>query len=952
MEQLLRRGQEYCFDCCSQRLFRISRFGCVFECRCPDGILNVQSVLRDYVAELNEGERFIEFVPVISGRISTHNCKIAQVEIDFTNRCVRLGFMNMTTSASLQIMKELPLSLSESTMIQEGCFRYSIDSLDLLLHELRMLSGESGNRLHVNEPSRVCREAISTVKENKAVHLPDLLPPKLMAALHRHQVDGICKALSFGGRAMFADEMGVGKTLQAIGTLAALNAFPALIVCPAALRHMWADELEKWLMDVLNMDDIRVITSSSDFLSRSDEPKVVVTSFHMVSLLANHMKSRQWSSLVVDESHILHTSVDASCDAHYTTLLCELGRRTKYCLLLTGTPSLSTPFDLFNQVDTVCPGLLGSSRFEFALRYCRIEFSPYFRTFECTRSTELHSLLNATCMIRRLKSETLVDLPTKQRVILRIPTDAIRGQKNKSLFQKVYSDNWIESREKILDIVDLLLCKHGKIVLFAHHLNLLDCLTTYVNDKKVTWIRIDGGTPMNSRVELLSRFNDGDVSVALVGITACAVGVRLTGASCALFAELPPDIGWMQQAEDRLHRPGQKNHVILYYIISTGSFFDGAQFSRLSRSFQAVRRITDGVKLSLDASYLSGTAPVHNALLEEEATPSAGHPAPSFLDISGLSAPLLFRISHNTGRIHVVHEGKHLTSLSTQEAQQYWRHDGEFPRQLRDYLSHVDMLSPVERRRLRTAAAWLPSNFTWRPVRAPRKTVVRYAKSDILLGRVFFWKVVKRNFPERTYGALLVPLETHFLPVCLECDSTLVASEFISPGSVVRIDDDTRMFCSGACRGVFFIKRSSSAARRGVQEVDKGICSVCQVDCELLYSLAVAATSRSEREDILDRLHPQLRQHPVLFNRIVEHPTPGSIWNADHILAVSQGGGSSDLDNLQTLCVACHADKTVSEARVGYKAVAEKVPRTTVNLASLHFLSRGVRRVTSACPTV
>ncbi|ESL07157.1 SNF2 DNA repair protein [Trypanosoma rangeli SC58] len=557
----------------------------------------------------------------------------------------------------------------------------------------------------------------------------------------------ICRALAFGGRVLFADEMGVGKTLQAIGTVAALSAFPTLIVCPAALRYMWVEEVEKWLAETVEMEDIHVITSSSQFLSVSDAPKVVVTSYHMVSILAAQMRSREWSCVVVDESHTLHTTLDASSDAQYTSLVCELGKRAKYCILLSGTPSLTSPFDLFNQIDTLHSGMFGQTRFDFALRYCRMEFLPHFRVCECVRNVELHSLLAATCMIRRLKSETLIDLPSKQRILLRLPETVVHGQRREVCFQKEYSLSWGRKRDEILEVVDFLLKKYTKVVLFAHHIKLLDVLTTHVSKQKVSWIRIDGSTPMSARATSLSGFNQGDIRVAIIGITACAVGIHLTGASCALFAELPPDATWMQQAEDRLHRPGQVRHVVFFYIVGTSSFFDGELFARLCRSFQTVRRTTDGVAASLTASYAShmesfGDVTETNLAAVKNATASFNLAA---------AAPLLFRISSNTGRIHVRQGGKYLLSLSLDEARQHWSLTDDFSHELRQFILNVESLSFFERRRMRLASVWLPSNFSWRSEKARCKTFLRYAHEGPVLGRVFFLEG----------QSLLIPL--HFL---------------------------------------------------------------------------------------------------------------------------------------------------------------------------------------------
>ncbi|ORC88620.1 putative SNF2 DNA repair protein [Trypanosoma theileri] len=946
MEQFLASGQKYCLVCNTLRWFKISRFGCVFACRCPGCFIDFRNVLRDYVNAVNLGERQVEFVPVISGRVSTEHMKIAQVELDLLEKAVCLRFMNTTSEDALQIVSGLPNSLGQWVATVDGYFRFPMESLDLLLHELKMASDVNGDPLYINEPSQRSLEIASTSNTQRNFSLSELLPARLFSALHQHQIDGICRALMFDGRVLFADEMGVGKTLQAIGTVAALKAFPTLVVCPAALRHLWVEEFEKWLTDVIELDDIHIISSSSNFLSIKDTPKVVITSFHMAAILATQMKSRVWKCIVVDESHTLHTTLEAYTDAQYTSLLCDIGKRSRYCLFLSGTPSLTSPFDLFNQIDTISPGLLGRNRCEFALRYCRTEFSPYFRVWESTRGVELYSLLASTCMIRRLKSEILTDLPSKQRVLLRVPEKVLNIQEKGNSFQEKYATSWRKKSDKIIEVVDYVLTKYTKVVIFAHHIKLLDCLTKHINEKKYTWIRIDGSTPVSSRATSLSLFNNGDIRVAIIGITACAVGIHLTGASCALFAELPPDVTWMQQAEDRLHRPGQEKRVIFFYIIGSGSFFDGELFARLCRSFQAVRQATDGVSSSLTASYASHAVSLSDEVMDVNTI--TGRYAGTSLHLT-TSASLLFRISPNTGRIHVSQAKKYLTSLSIDEAQQHWSLSDDFSRQLTQFMLNIEKLSSYEYRRLKFSARWFPSDFTWKPEKNERKTAFRYSHEKPLLGRVFFWKVNRRhNYSTHSYGALLSSSGGSYKPLCLECEHPLSCTLTISPGDIVHTDHDTDMFCGGSCREAFYIKRSGFAVRRSVREADKGICSCCQVDCETLCALVAVATTRKDRESIIDQMHPHMRHYPNLFNRIVEHPVPGNVWNADHILPVSQGGGEASMDNLQTLCVACHLEKTISESKMKHKYITKESHRTTVDVSSGHFAFKATRRVTAA----
>ena len=79
-----------------------------------------------------------------------------------------------------------------------------------------------------------------------------------------------------------------------------------------------------------------------------------------------------------------------------------------------------------------------------------------------------------------------------------------------------------------------------------------------LHEAGVSVARIDGGVPPRERHDTIRRFGRDDaLRVALVSVTAASLGIDLSVASHALFAELPPDAAWLAQAEDRLHRRGQ-----------------------------------------------------------------------------------------------------------------------------------------------------------------------------------------------------------------------------------------------------------------------------------------------------------------------------------------------------------------------------------------------------------
>lgn len=73
----------------------------------------------------------------------------------------------------------------------------------------------------------------------------------MQKSLYKFQKDGIEFGFKNFGRLILGDEMGVGKTIQAIGIMYLYwQDWPLIIICPASLKYTWRDELLKWLSDI------------------------------------------------------------------------------------------------------------------------------------------------------------------------------------------------------------------------------------------------------------------------------------------------------------------------------------------------------------------------------------------------------------------------------------------------------------------------------------------------------------------------------------------------------------------------------------------------------------------------------------------------------------------------------------------------------------------------------
>jgi 5-methylcytosine-specific restriction endonuclease McrA len=89
--------------------------------------------------------------------------------------------------------------------------------------------------------------------------------------------------------------------------------------------------------------------------------------------------------------------------------------------------------------------------------------------------------------------------------------------------------------------------------------------------------------------------------------------------------------------------------------------------------------------------------------------------------------------------------------------------------------------------------------------------------------------------------------------------------------------------------------------REQVLKRDKGICAACRVD-----TLAEARRLRYARG---------AGRKVLLAQWGVKARTRKSLWDADHIVPVAEGGGQCDLENIRTLCLRCHRAATLELRR-------------------------------------
>ncbi|MCI4393309.1 hypothetical protein PGIGA_G00155910 [Pangasianodon gigas] len=453
-----------------------------------------------------------------------------------------------------------------------------------------------------------------------------LLPQKLEKRLLPFQRQGVQFALSRAGRCLIADEMGLGKTVQAISVAYLYrHEWPLLIVVPSSLKYPWIEELERWVPE-LHPEDINLVESKADIMGIS-QSKVTVLGYGLLTndaqSLVDALKKQRFGVVIVDESHYLK-----SRNAARTKILVPVIQNAKRAILLTGTPALGRPEELFMQIDALYPRRFGTWS-EYAKKYCNAHYR-YFgrrRQWDCRGAShldELHQRLSEI-MIRRLKAEVLTQLPAKirQRIPFDLPKEAAKEassslekweslmrslgsgeSENENPFTEVmglitqmYKQTAIAKAGAVKDYIKMMLeTEQLKFLVFAHHLSMLQACTEAVIEAKAGYIRIDGSVPSAERIQLVHRFqNDPETRVAILSIQAAGQGLTLTAASHVVFAELYWNPGHVKQAEDRAHRIGQTSSVHIHYLIAKGTF-DMVMWSMLNRKETVTGSTLNGKK--------------------------------------------------------------------------------------------------------------------------------------------------------------------------------------------------------------------------------------------------------------------------------------------------------------------------------------------------------------------
>lgn len=440
------------------------------------------------------------------------------------------------------------------------------------------------------------------------------------------QLEGARSIRAFGGRALLADEQGLGKTVQALYWLRKKPSLrPAVVVAPASVKWGWHSE-------AVGLFDMRLTVLDGHCKKRTvplPDGDVYVLNYEILeSWLPSLLRVRP-KCVILDEVHyIKDPRAKRSIAAH------KLCRKARSVVGLSGTPMTNRPIELWSVLKAIRPDLF-PSRTIYAWRYCKPRHTRWGWVFDgCTRAKELRHTLRDNVMIRRLKRNVMPEMPPKVRHVVpfmlkagaleeygraeqdfigwlgsQSPGKAQRARKSQALVKVGYLMR-LAGRLKLewsLNWVAEFLFNHPdkKLIVLTSRTATIDALRNRFGKLCVV---VDGRVTGRRRHEAVRRFQTSGRCRLFCGNTrAAGVGITLHAAHNVAYLDFPWTPGDLVQGEDRAHRIGQKETVFVHYLVAMGTSEE-----RLAGLLRSKSKVLDAV---LDGGATIRDLDVFDALL-------------------------------------------------------------------------------------------------------------------------------------------------------------------------------------------------------------------------------------------------------------------------------------------------------------------------------------------------
>ena len=298
-------------------------------------------------------------------------------------------------------------------------------SFDLYDSMVRFAKSDAAGRMDVHDLNPYLLSAMKNFLRGLPKHDPFIEKPLVLSEtiadyMLPFQREGVEFIIRRGSRGMIADEMGCGKTMQAITVMHYhKDIWPCLVITPLAVVVQWSKEVKKFLKGSIASNDVKIIENKTDIPCAG----INIVSMSRIKTIvdAGVLASNMFRVVVCDESH----HIKSKDTARYQYVAPFL-KGADVALLLSGTPATNRPEELYAQLHATLPKCFPSYN-PFVMRYCNAK-QNHFGGLDAKGSSnmeELNAILMSAFMIRRSKAIALSQLPPKNREVKSVEVGGI-----------------------------------------------------------------------------------------------------------------------------------------------------------------------------------------------------------------------------------------------------------------------------------------------------------------------------------------------------------------------------------------------------------------------------------------------------------------------------------------------------------------------------------------------
>ena len=422
-------------------------------------------------------------------------------------------------------------------------------------------------------------QVVAAINPAKVLHFNSRLP------LYPFQEDG-AKFLASHKKAMLADDMGLGKTRQA---LAAIQQFPVLIVCPASVKYEWRRQAEEAYPEHI----VTVLSGRTpSAISSSD---IIIINYDVLDDWVRALANETIYTVIADESHYLKNG-SAERSKALRDLVFE--KKYPYRYLLTGTPIVSGPQDLYNQL--LIMGKLPEGHWkkrDFLEDYCGAYWNGKYWEFhpnhEQLEDLKFHM---TTCSLNRSKTDVLPDLPERGEYTFHFSRDIVSldyldAQTDfLSWYQeetgKDLSGNDAQAMvrmQKLLELSEFDRVNSAEFKEWIESFGNRPVVITYRFKKSLAVLKgflgkqayyYDGSVSPEEKSVMVADFQAGNKQFFVGQVEAMKTGITLTRSADMVFLSLPWSDADYRQCGDRIYRIGQENKVAIWIMATDELWID------------------------------------------------------------------------------------------------------------------------------------------------------------------------------------------------------------------------------------------------------------------------------------------------------------------------------------------------------------------------------------------